>query len=139
MVFVASLAVAIAIRLYLVIALPYGHAIHGGLEGLNDEPSHLSYIRALASGRGFQVQTHSAMEPGAFDRADFEYYQPPLYYLICAPAVALVSEPAELLVCRAISFVLGLLSLFVLSRVAKLSIERTTVAILPWLVPSYCC
>ena len=25
--------------------------------------------------------------------------------------------------------------LFVLSRVAKLSIERTTVAILPWLVP----
>ena len=25
--------------------------------------------------------------------------------------------------------------LFVLSRVAKLSIERTTIAILPWLVP----
>jgi TRAP-type C4-dicarboxylate transport system permease large subunit len=27
--------------------------------------------------------------------------------------------------------------LFVLSRVAKLSVERTTVAILPWLVPLF--
>src|SRR5262245_33823437 len=113
-VFVAALGAALALRVLFVLALPFGQTVAHRLEGLNDEPAHFAYVRYLADYRAFPVQSHHAAEPGAFARADFEFYQPPLYYMLCAPMVGVAGERAGLLLCRAVSFVAGLLTLLVL-------------------------
>jgi TRAP-type C4-dicarboxylate transport system permease large subunit len=62
----------------------------------------------------------------------------PILMPICAK---LGIDPVHFGLVMVLNLMIGLLHppmgtvLFVLSRVAKLSIERTTVAILPWLVP----
>jgi TRAP-type C4-dicarboxylate transport system permease large subunit len=58
-------------------------------------------------------------------------------------ALRLGIDPVHFGVIMVLNLMIGLLHpplgmvLFVLSRVAKLSIERTTMAILPWLVPLF--
>ncbi|MGH7731315.1 MAG: hypothetical protein ACRENJ_08705 [Candidatus Eiseniibacteriota bacterium] len=116
----AVLGAALAIRVGFVLALPVGERVVGRLEGLNDEPAHFAYVRYLAERRTFPVQTGHVAEPGAFERADFEYYQPPLYYVLCAPMVAVAGERAGLTLCRALSLICALLSLVVLARVLAL-------------------
>jgi len=111
------LAAALILRVWLVLALPFGQTVAGRLEGLNDEPAHFNYVRYLVEHRAFPVQTRHVAEPGAFERADFEYYQPPLYYLMCAPLVAVAGIEAGVALCRALSLLCGLLSLIVLARV----------------------
>lgn len=112
--FIAALAVAFALRAVFVLALPFGQTVSHRLEGLNDEPAHYAYVRYLAEHRAFPAQRHHAAEPGAFGRADFEYYQPPLYYMVCAPLAGAAGEHWGLILCRKISFLAGLLSLAVL-------------------------
>ncbi len=118
--FAAVLGAAILLRVYFVLALPFGQTVAGRLEGLNDEPAHFNYVRYLVEQRAFPVQTRHVAEPGAFERADFEYYQPPLYYLLCAPLVAVAGERAGLILCRALSLLCALLSLAALSRILSL-------------------
>jgi 4-amino-4-deoxy-L-arabinose transferase-like glycosyltransferase len=115
--FAALLGAAILLRVWLALALPFGQTVSGRLEGLNDEPAHYNVVRHLVERRSFAVQTRHVAEPGAFARADFEYYQPPLYYLLCAPLVAAAGERAGVMACRLVSLACGLLSLVVLSRV----------------------
>jgi len=111
---IAALGVAFVLRVVFVLGLPFGQTVAHRLEGLNDEPAHFAYVRYLADHRAFPVQSHHAAEPGAFARADFEYYQPPLYYMVCAPLVGALGEAVGLIVCRTVSFVAGLVSLCVL-------------------------
>ena len=118
--FAGALGAAMLLRLYLVFALPFGETMSGRLTGLNDEPAHFNYVRHLVGHRSFPVQSRHVAEPGAFERADFEYYQPPLYYLLCAPLVALSGERAGLTLCRALSLACALISLVVLGRVLGL-------------------
>jgi 4-amino-4-deoxy-L-arabinose transferase-like glycosyltransferase len=49
----------------------------------NDESAHLNYVRYLANHHSLPIQTHSIKDSA--DQADFEYYQPPLYYLLTEP------------------------------------------------------
>jgi len=114
------LAAAIVLRVCFTLMLPFGPTVAGRLEGLNDEPAHFNYVRYLVQHRALPVQTRHVAEPGAFERADFEYYQPPLYYLLCAPLVAFAGDHAGLTLCRALSLVCALLSLVVLSRMLAL-------------------
>lgn len=116
-VFGITLGAALLLRLACVVALPFGPVVVRGLEGLNDEPAHFAYVRHLVEHRSFPVQTRHVAEPGAFERADFEFYQPPLYYLTCAPLVAVAGEGAGILMCRAVSMLSGLLSLVVLAGI----------------------
>jgi 4-amino-4-deoxy-L-arabinose transferase-like glycosyltransferase len=111
--FAVALTVAIAIRLLFVFAVPFGPVVRGVLQGLNDEPAHLNYVRAIAERHTFPIQTRHSAEPGAFERGDFEYYQPPLAYLIDAVVCAMAGDRA-LIACRLVSFLFGLLSLVVL-------------------------
>lgn len=117
--FVLALGAALALRAWFVLALPFGQTVAHRLEGLNDEPAHYAYVRYLVTQRAFPVQRHHVAEPGAFERADFEYYQPPLYYVLCTPLVAAVGERAGLVVCRALSLLCGLLSLVALSSILR--------------------
>ena len=118
--FAAILGVAILARLALLGLLPYGQTVSHRLEGLNDEPAHLNYVRYLVEQRALPIQKGNVREPGAFERGDFEYYQPPFYYLICAPLVAVGGEHRALWLCRAVSLAFGLLSLPVLARILTL-------------------
>jgi 4-amino-4-deoxy-L-arabinose transferase-like glycosyltransferase len=115
--FLTLLTLALLLRMFILVAAPFGQTVACRLEGLNDEPAHLNVVRYLAERRAFPVQSHHSREPGAFERGDFEYYQPPLYYLACVPLYAAVGERNGLYACRLVSFVCGLLSLVVLSRI----------------------
>lgn len=53
-----------------------------------DEQSHFNYVRFLADHRSFPIQTSRT---GA-DTNDWEYYQPPLYYLVQVPVYILATE-----------------------------------------------
>ena len=108
------LGAAIVLRASFALMLPLGQTVAGRLEGLNDEPAHFNYVRHLVEHRTFPVQTRHVAEPGAFERADFEYYQPPLYYLLCAPLVAVAGDPAGLTLSRTLSMCCALVSLRVL-------------------------
>lgn len=75
------------LRTFLACEVPTGfESVHRGLSWYNDEKAHLNYVTHLATKRAFPVQTKSVKDSGAFARGDFEYYQPPLAYLVQAPA-----------------------------------------------------
>jgi len=99
--------------------VPFGGPISHGLQGLNDEQAHFNYIAYIAENHAFPVQVHHSRMPGAIERADFEYYQPPLYYLLCAPIYAFLHGSPALYACRLMSLICGLLSLLVLSRILR--------------------
>jgi hypothetical protein len=115
----AAFAVAVAIRLLFVIAVPHDQTVRFGLEGFNDEPSHLRYAKFLGERRAFPVQTMSIEDPRAFIDHAFEYYQPPLYYLLCAPFTAVLDGRAERLACRLLSFAFGLATLAAIGMVLR--------------------
>ena len=115
--FAAILAFAISVRLLFVFILPFGQTIHFRLEGLNDEPSHYNYVRFLADEGKFPVQSASARDADAFQRNEFEYYQPPIYYLIGAGLDRLVGHPTSFYAARLLSALLGFLSLWLVWRI----------------------
>lgn len=115
--FLTLLTLAVLLRGFLLVATPFGQTVASRIEGLNDEPAHVNYVRYLVEHRALPIQTHHYREPGAFERGDFEYYQPPLYYLVCAPLYAAAGERYGLYACRLVSFVCGLLSLVVVGRI----------------------
>src|SRR5205814_5268637 len=63
--------------------------------------------------------THRFEEPGAFARADFEFHQPPLEYVLAAPLDALAGASWGLLACRLFSALCGLGTLLLLWRVLR--------------------
>lgn len=76
-------------RLFLMIATPFDDRHRNlGIYGFNDEMSHIHYVRYLAERRALPVQTRSVLDADAFEANEFEYYQPPLYYMLAAPAYA---------------------------------------------------
>ncbi|MBD3239798.1 MAG: hypothetical protein GF331_04380, partial [Chitinivibrionales bacterium] len=107
--FLIVLGVAVLVRLFFVFALPFGDEIGAlGLEGLNDEPAHNNYVKYLAAHWRFPVQTQSVADPDALVRNEFEYYQPPLYYLIAAGLHRLFGAEAGFLLARLLSCAFGL-------------------------------
>ena len=113
----AAIAFGIGLRLLGVWLIPFGQTVQFRLEGLNDEPAHFAYVEHLATRHTLPVQTHDVRELGAFERADFEYYQPPLYYLIGAALYAVFGRDAGLLACRLLSALCGILTLGVMWKV----------------------
>jgi len=80
---------AFLLRLFLLIVTPFDDKHSNlGISGFNDEMSHIHYVRYLAEHRSLPVQTRSVLDADAFETNEFEYYQPPLYYVLAAPAYA---------------------------------------------------
>jgi 4-amino-4-deoxy-L-arabinose transferase-like glycosyltransferase len=111
------LALALCIRLVYVFCLPLGQTVRYRLEGLNDEPSHLNYVHYLAEHKQFPLQNHHARENDAFVRNEFEYFQPPVYYMLGAGCELLVGKSNSKLACRFLSFFLGIFSLLVIYKI----------------------
>lgn len=114
------LGLSILLRLYILIVAPSGATVAHGIEGLNDEPAHLNYVKYLATQHSFPVQTESTRSPDAFVNNLFEYYQPPLYYLMCAAVYPLAGENGILYWGRAFSLLFGIASLFILINILKM-------------------
>jgi 4-amino-4-deoxy-L-arabinose transferase-like glycosyltransferase len=104
------------LRLLFVAILPFGQTVRFHLEGLGDEPSHFNYIKYLDEKKSLPLQITTYKTPGAILRNDFEYYQPPLYYLLGAVVRAL---GAGLFFCRLLSFFFGLASLWLIALILK--------------------
>jgi hypothetical protein len=117
---VAVLLISIFLRLLFLVMTPLGKEVSYKIEGLNDEPAHLNYVKYLAEHHRFPVQTESTRSPDAFKHNVFEYYQPPLYYLLCTPVYAVLGENSALYWGRALSFVFGLITLLVLMDILRL-------------------
>ena len=142
---VLGIALGLAVRLALPFLLPFGEQVRFRLQGLNDEPAHFRYVEYVASQRALPVQTHRFEEPGAFQRADFEFHQPPLYYVLGAVLFLLAGPARALLACRLFSALCGVATLWLLWWVlASSPLPRR--AKLPalmfaalWLTPAYFC
>lgn len=84
---------AFLLRLFLVIATPLDDKHRNlGIFGFNDEMSHIHYVRYLSERRAMPVQTRSVLDADAFEANEFEYYQPPLYYMLAAPAYSAAEQ-----------------------------------------------
>jgi 4-amino-4-deoxy-L-arabinose transferase-like glycosyltransferase len=86
-----------------------------------DEQSHYNYIKYLYENHRFPVQTGKTFSPAY----DYEYYQPPLYYLISLPiywvahAMFHDNEPAIVRIIRSISIVFWLINTVFLLKILK--------------------
>jgi 4-amino-4-deoxy-L-arabinose transferase-like glycosyltransferase len=116
-IFFLLLGLALFIRLAYVFFLPLGQTVRFRLEGLNDEPSHLNYVHYLAEHKSFPIQSHHVRETDSFVRNEFEYFQPPIYYVVGAGLELLFGKSAAQVTCRLMSFVFGILSLLVIHRI----------------------
>jgi 4-amino-4-deoxy-L-arabinose transferase-like glycosyltransferase len=114
--FFAGLLLIIGLRLSFVLFLPEGQRVKHHLEGLGDEPAHFNYIKYLVKNRSFPIQTTTYKTPGASIRNDFEFYQPPVYYLIGALGLRL---GGGLHFCRMLSCICGILSLWFVALILK--------------------
>jgi 4-amino-4-deoxy-L-arabinose transferase-like glycosyltransferase len=80
------LGLALAVRLCFLFVTPFtDRESRFGILGFNDELAHLNYVRFVAEERALPIQIRSVLDPDAFVHNDFEYFQPPLYYLLAAP------------------------------------------------------
>jgi hypothetical protein len=107
-------------RLLFLVVAPLGKEVSYKIEGLNDEPAHLNYVKYLAEYHRFPVQTESTRSVDAFKHNVFEYYQPPLYYLLCAPVYPILGEKRTLYWGRALSFIFGVITLLVMINIFRL-------------------
>ncbi len=111
--FALLLASGVLLRVALAFLLPSGAAVGPlRLEGLNDEPSHVNYAAFLADSARLPVQVHDVDDAGAFERNDYEFYQPPLYYALCAVLSRAAGGTPLLVTGRLVSLLCGLATLW---------------------------
>ncbi len=112
---VIAVCVGIALRVSFLLLAPFeGESETGKLSAYNDERAHFNYIRHIIDERRLPSAAISLQESGVTANATFEHYQPPLYYLVSAPAVALwqrVDPGTSYLAARIVSFIAGILLL----------------------------
>jgi len=106
-----------------------------------DEEAHVRYVRYLAERHAFPVQTSHVNAP----THDWEYYQPPLYYLLLAPIHAAARGGGELMALRVLrlcSVLLWALQLALVWRALRVLGVRdpmvvTTATAVSALLPTY--
>lgn len=82
----AALVAAFLLRLTFAVAVPPDDRDRDALfVGFNDEAAHTNYVRYLAENHRLPVQTARITDPDAFETDRFEFYQPPLYYVLAVP------------------------------------------------------
>ncbi len=139
-----AIAAGVALRLVLPFVLPYGPTPHRALEGLNDEPAHVAYVRYLADHRSFPVVARWD-EAAPLATNDFEFHQPPLAYVLCAPFAWRWGRLGSRLACRLLSAAFGLLTMIAFARLlrdlgASTAMRRASLAFLAlWFPHVYFC
>jgi hypothetical protein len=109
----------VIVRLAAVFFIPFGQHEEHLLEGLNDEPAHYNYVKYLAQHRALPVLEHDVREQDAFVRNEYEYFQAPLYYLLCAPLYGLSGGTGALTACRLLSMLSGIAGLLIIALILR--------------------
>ena len=125
---ISLFAIALAIRLFFVLVTPYVDTTVHRIQGLNDEPAHFNYVKYVAVHHAFPVQIGTVKDPGAFERNDFEYYQPPLYYVIGAALCNVVGMNAGFRWCRFFSFLCGIFTVVLVGLITRQASADRTIA-----------
>jgi hypothetical protein len=82
-VFICIIIFSMLARIEIVHELPLGTSkTEYGLQGFDDEPSHYMYLRYILENGQLPVEQHTIADSNAFEINEFEYHQPPLYYLL---------------------------------------------------------
>lgn len=80
-----------------------------------DEAAHWQYVEHIA-----QIGNLPTFRGAAPPAPGYEFHQPPLYYLLCAPAWKIGGAGVQNYACRAVSLVCGLLTIALIWRAARL-------------------
>jgi len=108
-------------RLKIVHELPLGiTANEYGLTGFDDEPAHFNYTKFILENNELPVLEHKITVPDALIINEFEYHQPPLYYVLIATTAKIFSinnDRGILLLGRYINLILSLLSIIILYKI----------------------
>lgn len=131
-VFVAVL-VGVGLRVVFLLLAPLeGEAVEGKLSAYNDERAHFNYITYLLTHHRLPGSGGSIRDNAIGAEAAFENYQPPLYYLLCAPPVALwqtAGWPRSYLAARMISLLAGMALLPLMFSIAlAFGLDRSAAA-----------
>ena len=118
---IVLLSVSLIIRLFFIFAVPTTwNSEFDGIQAFNDEASHVNYVHYLISHRSLPVQKHDVQEPDAFNRNEFEYYQPPLSYILTSlfvlPYVS-ADDAFFTYACRIVVCFMGLIGIFLFHQV----------------------
>jgi len=84
-VFICIIIFSVIIRVEIVNELPPGTETTAyGLQGFDDEPAHFNYTGYLLENNQLPVEHYSIADSNTFKINEFEYHQPPAYYLLVA-------------------------------------------------------
>ncbi|MBU1707652.1 glycosyltransferase family 39 protein [bacterium] len=112
-----AVVIGIALRFLFLLLAPFDNGQEtrdAKLLPYNDERAHYNYIVYIIEKKTLPVSSHSIKEGFGNTQTSFESYQPPLYYLIAAPAVALwqsIDSNTDYLAARITSLLFGILLL----------------------------
>ncbi len=103
-------------RIKIIHELPLGTTTtEYALQGFDDEPAHFNYTDYLLRNYQLPIEKHTVSDVNAFELNEFEYHQPPLYYLSVAVFCELfkVSNPlSQLIIGRYLNLLITLLSFY---------------------------
>ena len=123
-------------RMKIIHELPIGiTANEYGLTGFDDEPAHLNYTKFVLLKNKLPILKDKITDPNALIINEFEYHQPPLYYLFVASIASTLSIHSDeniLLLGRYFNLILSLLSIIIFYKIFllfKWSISKILTAI----------
>lgn len=110
-------------RFKIAFELPLGVSTNEyGLKGFDDEPAHLNYTMFIIQNNTLPKFTTDVTSPDAFQKNEFEYHQPPLYYLLIfslSKLFAVDSLNQVLLIGRVTNILLSLLGMVLVYLILK--------------------
>ena len=117
---ITAVVIGIVLRVLFLFLAPFDKSQDIGdakLLSYNDERAHYNYIIHIIETGGLPTSDSSIKEELGNTQASFESYQPPLYYLIAVPAVALwqaIDPKTSYLAGRLVSLLFGMLLLHIM-------------------------
>ncbi|MCF6269607.1 MAG: hypothetical protein L3J41_07845 [Melioribacteraceae bacterium] len=119
--FVIILFVSVFFRVKIIHELPLGTTANEyGLTGFDDEHAHFNYTKFILEKNELPILKDKITDPNALTINEFEYHQPPLYYVFIASASKVLSinvDKGILVLGRYINFFLSLLSIIVFYKI----------------------
>lgn len=125
------IALAVIIRVTFIVLTPVEwNPGKKSLQAFNDEASHVNYVRYLMINKSLPVQTANLQDKDAFVRNEFEYFQPPLNYIMCASFAFLFDVPpkgkAVVYFSRVFAALLGIISIILFFFLMKQNFSEQT-------------
>ncbi len=120
-IFIIVVLVSVFFRIKIIHELPLGiTANEYGLTGFDDEPAHYNYTKFILAKNKLPVLKNKITDSDALIINEFEYHQPPLYYVFVAniaQVFSITSDRSILLLGRYVNFILAILSIIIFYKI----------------------